>query len=280
MNKAIVQSANMTLGFTLLSILLILACVGAIWTPYSVTTIDSTARLLSPSLLHLLGTDHYGRDTLSLIMAGAANAFFVGGLSVSLGSLIGVVLGLIAASSSNGRPLQKFLDSIIMRGSDIIFAFPVLISALLLVNNIGSGMVTAVLAIATFNIPVFARLSRNISRQVWIQEFVTAARAVGRNPWQITLRHILPSARGPLIVQASTQFGLAILADATLSYLGVGVQPPSVSWGRMLADAQTFLYISPAQAITPGIMITLAVLGANLLGTGLSDFLSLKLQQE
>lgn len=204
----------------------------------------------------------------------------VGFLSVSLGAIIGTFLGLLAAIPAHSHPFQETLDEILMRGSDIIFAFPVIISAVLIVTNIGPGIITAILAIAIFNVPVFARLSRSTAKKLWIQEFVLASKAVGKTSYQITLSHVLPNILGPLIVQATSQFGLAILADAALSYLGIGAQPPHISWGRMLADAETFLYISPFQAIMPGIAVTITVLGANLLGSGLSDSLSGKQDQQ
>lgn len=254
----------------------LLSCIGFFWTPFPVTTIDSSLRLLYPSVLHPLGTDHFGRDTLSLLMAGGANAFLVGLLSVGLGATAGTFLGLMAAAPSHRQPLQEVFDEMLMRSTDIIFAFPVIISAILIVTNIGPGITAAILAIAIFNIPVFARLSRSTAKKVWIQEFALASRAVGKTSYQITRSHILPNIMAPLIIQATSQFGLAILADAALSYLGLGVQPPDISWGRMLADAQTFLYISPAQAIMPGIAVTITVLAANLLGSRLGDALSLK----
>lgn len=264
----------------LLGITGLLSCIGIFWTPYSVLAIDSSMRLLAPSIAHPLGTDHFGRDTLSLLMVGGVNAFVVGFLSVSLGAIVGTFLGLLASIPAHGHPLQEALDEILMRGADIIFAFPVIISAILIVTNIGPGTITAILAIAIFNVPVFARLSRSTAKKLWVQEFVLASKAVGKTSYQITWSHVLPNILGPLIIQATSQFGLAILADAALSYLGIGIQPPDISWGRMLADAQTFLYISPAQAIMPGIAVTITVLGVNLLGNELSDSLSAKQDQQ
>ncbi len=254
----------------------LLSGIGIFWTPFSVTTVDSAIRLLSPSISHPLGTDHFGRDTLSLLMIGGANAFLVGILSVGLGAIVGTFLGLTAAMPAHRHPFQETFDELLMRSTDVIFAFPVIISAILIVTNIGPGISTTILAIAIFNIPVFARLSRSTAKKVWVQEFALASQAVGKSSYQITWSHILPNIWAPLIIQATSQFGLAILADAALSYLGLGVQPPDISWGRMLADAQTFLYVSPSQAIMPGIAVTITVLGANLLGSGLGDALSLK----
>jgi len=256
------------------------SCIGIFWTPYSVLAIDSSVRLLPPSINHPLGTDHFGRDTLSLLMAGGGNAFVVGFLSVGLGAIIGIFLGLLASIPAHGKPIWETFDEILMRGADIIFAFPVIISAVLIVTNIGPGIITAILAIAIFNVPVFVRLSRSAAKRLWVQEFVLASRASGKTSYQITWDHVLPNILGPLIIQATSQFGLAILADAALSYLGIGSQPPNISWGRMLADAQTFLYISPSQAIMPGIAVTMTVLGANLLGNELSDSLSVKQVQK
>lgn len=280
MHRLIHRKPSIRFSLLLLGAMGLFSCIGIFWTPYSALAIDSSIRLLPPSIPHLLGTDHFGRDTLSLLMVGGANAFVVGFLSVSLGAVIGTFLGLLAAIPAHSHPFQETFDEILMRGADIIFAFPVIISAVLIVTNIGPGLITAVLAIAIFNVPVFARLARSTAKKLWIQEFVLASKAVGKTSYQITWSHVLPNILGPLIIQATSQFGLAILADAALSYLGIGVQPPDISWGRMLADAQIFLYISPFQAIMPGIAVTITVLGANLLGSGLSDSLSAKQGQQ
>lgn len=276
MHRLIHHPSSVRLPLLLLGAMGLFSCIGIFWTPYSALTIDSSIRLLPPSISHLLGTDHFGRDTLSLLMVGGANAFAVGFLSVGLGALVGTFLGVLAAIPAYSHPFQETLDEILMRGADIIFAFPVIISAVLIVTNIGPGIMTAILAIAIFNVPVFARLSRSTAKKLWVQEFILASKAVGKTSYQITWSHVLPNILAPLIVQATSQFGLAILADAALSYLGIGAQPPDISWGRMLADAQTFLYISPFQAIMPGLAVTITVLGANLLGSGLSDSLSVK----
>ena len=164
-----------------------------------------------------------------------------------------------------------------MRASDFTFAFPALLSAIMLTAIYGPGLVTSVVAIGIFNVPVFARITRAAANAVWSREFVLAARACGKGAWRITFEHVLPNIASVLIVQATIQFAIAILAEAALSYLGLGTQPPQPSWGRMLNEAQTQLFQAPMLAVYPGVAIALAVLGLNLMGDGLRDLLDPKL---
>ena len=160
-----------------------------------------------------------------------------------------------------------------MRACDVIFAFPAVLSAIMIGALLGSGPLAAILAIAMFNVPVFARVTRGVARQVWTFDYVAAARSIGKQPWRITLEDVLPNIVGVLVVQVTIQLALAILTEAGLSYLGLGVRPPDPSWGRMLSDSQTFLAQAPHLAIAPGLAIALSVLGLNLLGDGLRDAL-------
>jgi peptide/nickel transport system permease protein len=164
-----------------------------------------------------------------------------------------------------------------MRASDFTFAFPALLTAIMLTAIYGPGLVMSIVAIGIFNVPVFARITRGSARSVWAREFVLAARAAGKGPWRITLDHVLPNIASLLIVQATISFATAILAEAALSYLGLGTQPPQPSWGRMLNEAQTQMFQAPLLALWPGLAIVLSVLGLNLLGDGLRDLLDPKL---
>jgi peptide/nickel transport system permease protein len=198
-------------------------------------------------------------------MVGAQNSIMVGIVAVSIGVGLGVACGLVAAARGG------WVEEALMRLADFTFAFPAVLSAILITALLGPGAVNSIIAIGIFNVPAFARLSRGAARGIWVRDFILAARAAGKGKLRITIEHVLPNIASLLIVQATIQFGVAILAEAGLSYLGLGTQPPNPSWGRMLNEAQTFLFIAPRLAIYPGLAIVLAVLGVNLLGDGLRD---------
>jgi peptide/nickel transport system permease protein len=164
-----------------------------------------------------------------------------------------------------------------MRLSDFMFAFPAILLAIMLVATIGPGAVNAIVAIGIFSVPIFARLTRGAGNVVWAREFVLAARSAGKGRFRITIEHVLPNIISVIVVQATIQFALAILAEAALSYLGIGSQPPTPSWGRMLSEAQTMIFINPMLAVYPGIAIAVSVLGLNLLGDGLRDIIDPRL---
>lgn len=253
------------IGLTLTLLLVAIALLAQVWTPYDAIDQAIPQKLQAPSWAHWLGTDHYGRDVLSRIMVGAGNAIVVGLVAVGLGLALGVTLGALAAANGG------WLDELLSRLSDLIFAFPAVLSAVLITASYGPGAVNAIIAIGIFNVPVFARVTRNAALQAWSRDYARAALALGRSPLSVTLRHVLPNIVSLLIVQATIQFAVAILAEAALSFLGLGVQPPEPTWGRMLFDALTFMYVQPTLAIFPGLAIVLAVLGLNLLGDGLRD---------
>ncbi|MEO0362495.1 MAG: ABC transporter permease, partial [Pseudomonadota bacterium] len=195
-------------------------------------------------------------------------------VAVGIGIVFGVPLGLAAAARQGG-----LLDEGIMRTNDLIFAFPSLVIAILITAVFGPSAVNAIIAIGIFNIPVFARLSRGAALTLWKREFVMAARVAGKGPARVSLEHILPNIMNLLIVQGTIQFSLGILAEAALSYVGLGAQPPTPSWGRMLAESQTLIYSSPMIAVYPGLAIVLTVLGLNLMGDGLRDVLDPRLRR-
>ena len=263
--KRFFGNLNFTLGFILSLFIVMMALTSLVWTPYDANSMDALHRLASPSLTHPLGTDQYGRDILSRVMVGAVNSIIVGLVTVGIGISLGVFLGLISAY------FGKFVDEAIMRLSDLLFAFPAVLSAILITSILGPSIINAMLAIGIFYIPVFARLTRAVAMTIWEREFIEAARACGVNEIYITWRHVLPNILSPLLIQATIQFAVAILAEAALSYLGLGTQPPFASWGRMLNEAQTFMTLAPWMAVFPGVAIALAVLGFNLLGDGLRD---------
>ncbi|WP_370321355.1 ABC transporter permease [Oricola sp.] len=250
------------------------ALVSFVWTPYDVTKLVIADRLQAPSGAHWFGTDHFGRDILSMIMVGSRNSIAVALIAVGIGIAIGVPLGTLAAAKRGA------LDEILMRASDIVFAFPALLSAVMITAIFGPGAVNAVIAIGIFNIPVFARVARGGALALWPREFVLAARASGKRAGLITVQHILPNIANLLVVQGTIQFSLGILAEAGLSYVGLGTQPPAPSWGRMLFEAQTMMAIAPHMAIVPGVAIIVTVLGLNLLGDGLRDVLDPRLRRQ
>jgi peptide/nickel transport system permease protein len=271
--KRLWRSPTLLIGLILTLLVVGTALLSLFWTPELPTRLRIPFRLRAPfGDTGLLGTDHMGRDLVSMLMAGAWNSLRVAVPSVLLGMVGGVILGLIAAARGG------WIDEVIMRFADITFAFPAILSAIMIGVLIGGGATTAILAIGIFNVPVFARVGRAAALQVLSRDYIAAARAIGRGPFLIMLQHVLPNIAGGLIVQATIQLALAILTEAGLSYLGVGIAPPAPSWGRMLADSQTFMGKAPWLAILPGLAIAIAVLGLNLLGDGLRDALDPKLK--
>ena len=256
---------SFAIGGVLVLLLIATALLSFVWTPYSPTELDIPNKMKAPSAAHWLGTDSLGRDIATLLIVGSRNSIAVGLIAVGIGLSFGVALGLLAAAR------RGWVEELVMRFSDFTFAFPALLSAIMLTAVYGPGLGTAIVAIGIFNVPVFARITRAAANGVWAREFVLAARACGKGAWSITFRHVLPNIAAILIVQATIQFAVAILAEAALSYLGLGTQPPMPSWGRMLADAQTLIGTAPRLAIVPGLAILLAVLGFTLVGDGLRD---------
>src|SRR5450755_1386370 len=265
---------SFAIGGALVLLLIATAALSTVWTPHSATEIDVPHRLELPGASHWLGTDSLGRDVVSLLIVGARNSIAVGLIAVGIGIGFGVALGLLASAR------RGWVEEAVMRFSDFTFAFPALLSAIMLTAIYGPGLFTSIVAIGIFNIPVFARITRAAANAVWSREYVLAARACGKGAWRITLEHVLPNIASLLIVQATIQFAIAILAEAALSYLGLGTQPPQPSWGRMLNDAQSLLFQSPSLAVYPGLAIATAVLGLNLLGDGLRDLFDPRLSRE
>lgn len=267
-------SRSLMIGCIITSLLIAMALISYLWTPFSPTGLNIKDKLQGPSSVHWFGTDAFGRDVFSMIMVGARNSIAVSIIAVAVGAGIGIPLGSYAAARGG------FIDGIIMRSTDLAFAFPSLLTAVIITAIFGPGAVNAMIAIGIFNIPVFARVTRGASLGLWKREYVMAARCAGRSDIAITLDHVLPNIGHVLIVQATIQFALAIVAEAGLSYVGLGTQPPMPSWGKMLNDAQTYIYDAPWLAIFPGLAITFAVLGLNMLGDGLRDTLDPRVRRQ
>ena len=262
---------SFVVGAILCLLLVAAALLSLVWAPYPPAEIDIPAKLQPPSWAHWLGTDSLGRDIASQLLVGAQNSIVVGVIAVGIGLVVGVALGCLASAK------RGWVEELVMRASDFTFAFPALLSAIMLTAIYGPGLVMSIVAIGIFNIPVFARITRGAANAIWARDFITAARAAGKGPLAITLDHVLPNIANQLIVQATISFATAILAEAALSYLGLGTQPPQPSWGRMLNEAQSMMFQAPLLAVYPGVAIVLSVLGLNLMGDGLRDLMDPKL---
>ena len=265
---------HLLVGSTLTGGLLLTALISLFYTPQDPLAISIPDRLQGPSMAHWFGTDQFGRDVLSRVMLGAVVSMSVGLISVGVGAVVGVVLGTL------GGYFGRAIDEVLMRFMDALYGFPAILLALLITAVCGPGVFISMVAIGIVNIPVFARLTRANFLVLRERDFVTAARALGASNAKLICRHILPNVMSPLLVQATISFPNAILAEAGLSYLGLGMQPPHPSWGYMLKEAQPFLRLAPTYAIFPGAAIALAVLGCNLLGDGLRDLFDPKISRQ
>ncbi|MFP5508876.1 MAG: ABC transporter permease [Alphaproteobacteria bacterium] len=275
MIRAALTNRSLVIGLLLSLIFVGAALISFIWVPQDVAGMDIPNKMKPPSAAHPLGTDHFGRDILSMIMVGARTSIAVAVVAVVIGMGLGVPLGLAAAARRG-----SLLDEVIMRGNDLVFAFPSLLIAIMITAVFGPSALNAIIAIGIFNIPVFARLTRGAALSLWTRDYVLAARVAGKGAVRISAEHILPNVTNLLIVQGTIQFSLGILAEAALSYVGLGAQPPIPSWGRMLADSQTMISIAPHMAIFPGMAILLTVLGLNLMGDGLRDLFDPRIRRD
>jgi len=260
---SVMRYRHMLTGGVLVVIAIVAALLSFYWTPFDVTQLDIANKLKKPSVDHWFGTDHFGRDIFSMIMVGARTSISVALVAVGIGMAFGIPLGLAAASRRD-----SLLDEMLMRLNDLIFAFPALVIAILITAVYGASAINAIIAIGIFNIPVFARLTRGAALSLWQRDFVLAARVAGKSKLNL------------LIVQGTIQFSLGILAEAALSFVGLGAQPPLPSWGRMLSDSQTMISFAPHLAIFPGLAIVLTVLGLNLFGDGLRDYFDPRIRRE
>ncbi len=258
-------SLGLYAGAAVVLTVLVVAVAGTFYTPYDPDRPDFSVRLAAPSPEHPLGTDHFGRDLLSRTVAGARNALLVGAVAVSIALGLGALVGVTAGYAGG------WIDELLMRPVEALAAFPAVLLALLAAAVLGPGWLSAMLAVGLAGVPTFARTARASMLAARELEYVESARALGAPPSRIVLRHLAPNVVAPLLVLATVAFATAILAEAALSYLGLGTQPPAASWGRMLREAQTFIALSPYPTLFPGLAIALTVLGWNLLGDGLRD---------
>lgn len=264
---------SFVLGAGLVVLVCAAALVSFVWTPYDPYFISGADRLADASASHVMGTDKFGRDVFSRLLVGARTTLFVGVVSVGLAAAFGTPFGILMGMSS------RLPRDLLTRANDMLLAFPALLLAIMFGAVFGASTLTAMVAIGIATIPIFARITRAGTRQVMATEYVLAARAAGRSRLAIAWRHVLPNIANLLLVQASVSFAIAVLAEAALSYLGLGTEPPIPSWGRMLREAQDVLAVTPMQVVWPGIGIAVAVLGFNLLGDGLRDVLDPRLAE-
>ncbi len=258
---------NLVVGAAVVGLLVAIALLSLVWTPLPPAKMQIIHKLQPPFSFGLLGTDQFGRDVLSMLMVGCWNSLSIAIVAVAIGGTLGSIAGISAAA------FRGAFESLLMRVCDVIFALPPILSAMMLGAFLGPGRLTAIIAIATFMIPVFARVTLASALQAWSRDYVLAARALGNTRFTISVRHVLPNIMSGIIVQATIQLGLAVLTEAGLSFLGLGLAPPAPTWGRMLADAQTYLALAPWLAILPGLAIAMTVFGFNMLGDGLRDLL-------
>jgi peptide/nickel transport system permease protein len=268
-------NSSVVVGGGLVGLVVLAAVTSFVWTPHDPVHVDSTQRMLPAfSAGYPLGTDKFGRDLVSQLMVGARTILYVGIVAVGIAAVIGTPLGVLAGM------VGGWLGELVMRANDLLFAFPALLVAIMLGAVFGASTLTAMIAIGVATIPAFARLARGQTLGIRQTEYVLAARSAGRSRFAIALRHVLPNIAGILIVQASVSFAIAILAEAALSFLGFGTPPPTPTWGRMLQESQELLFSTPRLAFCPGLAVALAVLGFNLLGDGLRDWLDPKLRED
>lgn len=266
------RRATLYLGVACIGLVVVLALFGWLWTPFDPTAIGDDL-LSPPGWPHLLGTDGFGADVLSRIMSGARICLLVGVFSVVGAAVVGVPLGVFAGMT------RGWVSELPLRLSDILYGFPALLLAILFAAALGGSTWTAMMAISLATIPAFVRIARAATLQVMSQGYIEAARLSGTPTATIAARHVLPNIAPVLGVQASVSFGIAILAEAGLSYLGLGSGPDQPTWGRMLREAQDYLFNEPLLALWPGLAIAVATLGFNLLGDGLRDLLDPRLRE-
>lgn len=261
------------IGVLIVALLIFLAIFGPSLAPYDPNEINFDVRFAPPSLQHPMGADDFGRDILSRIMVGARVSLQVGIIAVTIAALVGSFLGLVAGYST-----RRLTDEVIMRSMDVLFAFPAILLAIAILAALGKGIANAMIAIGIVYIPIFARIARGSVLTVREREFVDAAKAIGAGRNRILFRHILPNSLSPLIVEISLSLAFAILAEAALSFFGLGVQPPDPSWGRMLSEGRAYFRQSVWMGIWPGLAIMISVMGFNFLGDGLRDVLDPRLK--
>jgi len=249
----------------LAAFIVLAAIFGPMIVPYGYAQMDFVARLQPPTLAHPMGTDQFGRDILTRVLYGARISLLVGFASIAIAMIIGTAIGAVAAYTGG------IVDDILMRFIDILMSVPGVVLALAIVAVLEPGLINIIIALSVIRVSQFARVTRGSVLVVMKQEYISACHVIGVGATRIVLRHILPNILGPIIVLATVRFGNAILAEATLSFLGVGIQPPGASWGVLIADGNESLFTAPWISIFPGLALLLSMLAFNLLGDGLRD---------
>lgn len=257
------RNYNLIVGLGLTGFFLLMAILGQFWTPYSPTQMNSAAVNLAPGLAHPMGTDNFGRDILSRVMSGSGMTFFVAVCTVLMGAVIGTIVGAFTGYFGG------WLDEIIMRINDMLLSFPSILLALIFISFLGPGTANVIMALGILFIPSFARIVRSEMIRYKELDFVKSAKVMGIGPLRIMFAHILPNTVVSMLTAAAIGFNNAVLAEASMSYLGLGVQPPAASLGRMLSEAQSYLYSAPWYAIFPGVTIILIILGFSMISEGL-----------
>lgn len=265
--RRVLRQRNLVIGGAMVVIVILVGLLAPLIAPGSPYTQNLAIALQPPSAAHLFGTDQYGRDVLSRILFGARLSLVEITLGVGMAAVVGVPVGIVAGYYG-GR-----VDQVITWFLDILFAFPGIVLALLVVSILGASLFNMLVAIAVFSIPVYGRLSRNVTLALKEVEYTEAARALGARPARVMFSHILRNALAPLIVQATLSAGSIVLTAASLSFLGLGAQPPTPEWGAMVSNGRNFLGVDTSLSLFPGLAITFAVLGFNILGDGLRDLL-------
>lgn len=260
-------------GVFVLLLVLVMGIFGPAITPYDPNGMDFANRFANPSLANPMGTDDFGRDIFSRIIIGAGVSLQVGFVAVSVATIIGTGLGLIAGYGS------RVTDEVIMRAMDVLYAFPAILLAIAIMAALGKGIGNAMIAIGLVYIPIFARIARAAVLGIRNEEFIIAAKAMGAGDARILLAHVLPNVLSPIIVEITLSLAFAILAEASLSFFGLGTQPPDPSWGRMLSEGRDFFRQSGWMGVFPGLAIFFTVMGFNFLGDGLRDALDPKLRR-
>ena len=263
----VLRHRSLLAGGGLVALVVLAALFAPLLSPADPYAQDLANILLPPGAGHPFGTDAFGRDILARVLYGARLSLLEVAAGVSLAAVAGVPLGLLSGTAGGA------LDAALMWVMDIAFAFPALVLSILIVSVLGPSLPNLLLAVGVFSVPVYARLSRNLAVGVRGLEYVEAATAVGSTRWQVIRRHIAPNTFGPVLVQATLTAGTAVLSAASLSFLGLGAQPPLPEWGVMLSDGRNYLGVSPWLSLFPGLAVMVTVLGFNLLGDGLRDVL-------
>lgn len=260
-------------GLAAVGLVVVTALVSLVWTPYDPAAIDPAGRLAGPGWTHLAGTDTFGRDVFSRLMAGSRICLLVGIVSVAIAAAVGVPLGLVAGMT------RGVVSRLVLRATDMLYAFPAILVAMLLAAAFGGSTLTGMTAIGIATVPVFTRIARAGTLTVMSQDYIWAARASGTTWPTIAARHVWPNIAPLMGVQASVSFGMAILAEAALSYLGLATPPTTPTWGRMLYDAQAQLFNAPMLTLWPAAAIVVSVMGFNVLGDALRDLLDPRLRE-